>query len=435
MIPTGSGWNALAGPLGPGDVGLVMVTPPLAAITADGAAPPLLVAGVVFTALALAGALSWRLRQSVIPAYLLAGVLIGPYGPSLGPGLSLSIVTRNAAIDLFAELGIVFLLFFIGVEFSLQKLLANPGQLARAGGIDLVVNAGLGFALGLALGFTAVEALFLAALFYPSSSAVVSKSLLDLGWIADPESEAVLGVLVIEDVVMAVGLALLVAVAAGDFFAASRSLAQAFLLLTGFVLLATVGRNLLARLLDTRSDELFLLRIVGITTLLSGAALAAGVSEAVAAFFVGAAVSETRHASRIEAILAPTRELFAPVFFFAIGLATDPRAVLAAGVPLLIGIVVSVAGKATSGYLGGRALRLNRRRSLRVGTALIARGEFSLVVAAIAATAGSAVLRETIPAFAVGYVLGMSVIGTILMRESDRIERRLGLTPGGSPGE
>ena len=412
----------------------LLVVGPLAAIAGPEVTPPLLVAGVVFTTLAVAGALSWRLRQSVIPAYLVAGVLIGPSGPTLGPGLSLSIVERNAAIDLFAELGIVFLLFFIGVEFSLQKLLSEPGRLLRAGGLDLVVNAGLGFALGLALGFGPVEALFVAALVYPSSSAVVTKTLLDLGWTADPESEAILGVLVLEDLVMAVALALLAAVAAGGgLLAAGRSLVLAGALLLGFILLATVGRNLLAWLLDTPSEELFLLRIVGITTLLAGIALLAGVSEAVAAFFVGAAVSETRHVSRIESVLAPARELFAPVFFFAIGLATDPQAVLAAGVPLLAGVVVSVVGKLTSGYLGGRAHRLNRRRSLRVGTGLVARGEFSLVVAALAATAGSTALRETIPAFAVGYVLAMSVIGTVLMRGSGRIEAVLGLASPSSP--
>ena len=408
---------------------------PLAAAVTPETVPPLLVAGVVFTALAVAGALSWRLRQSVIPAYLAAGVLIGPSGPSLGPGLSLTIVERNVAIDLFAELGIVFLLFFIGVEFSLGKLLAEPGELFRAGGLDLVLNAGLGFALGLALGFGPVEALFMAALVYPSSSAVVTKSLLDLGWTADPESETILGILVLEDIVMAVGLAILAAVAAGGtLLVAARSLVQAGLLLGAFVLLATVGRSRLAQLLDTPSDELFLLRIVGITTLLAGIALVVGVSEAVAAFFVGAAVSETRHVARIETVLAPARELFAPVFFFAIGLATDPQAVLAAGVPLLAGVVVSVAGKLTSGYLGGRAYRLNHRRSFRVGTGLIARGEFSLVVAALAATAGSAALREVIPAFAVGYVLAMSVVGTILMRESGRFERLLGIAPEAQSG-
>lgn len=420
MIPPWSGGTVVAAS------GLA----PLAAAVTQDAVPPLLVAGVVFTALAVAGALSWRLRQSVIPAYLVAGVLIGPFGPSLGPGLSLTIVERNVAIDLFAELGIVFLLFFIGVEFSLTKLLAEPGQLLRAGGLDLVLNAGLGFALGLALGFGPVEALFLAALVYPSSSAVVTKSLLDLGWTADPESETILGILVLEDIVMAVGLALLAAVAAGGtLVAASRSLAQAGVLLGAFVLLATVGRNSLARLLDTPSDELFLLRIVGVTTLLAGIALLVGVSEAVAAFFVGAAVSETRHVVRIESVLAPARELFAPVFFFAIGLATDPQAVLAAGVPLLAGVVISVAGKLTSGYFGGRIYRLNRRRSFRVGTGLVARGEFSLVVAALAATAGSATLREVVPAFAVGYVLAMSIVGTILMRGSGRLERLLGLAP------
>ena len=391
----------------------------------------LLEAGIAFTVLAVAGALAWRLGQSVIPAYLLVGIAVGPYAPEVG-GVSLTLVERSEFIDLFAELGVVFLLFFIGVEFSVAKLLAEPRRIVVAGGLDLLVNVGLGLLLGAAVGLSLVEVLFLAGIVYPSSSAVITKSLVDLGWIADPESEAVIGVLVVEDVVMAVYLAILAALAlGGPLESAILPLAESFAFLLAFALLATVGGGLVERAFDTRSNELFLLRVVGFTALLAGFALTTGVSEAVAAFFVGAAISESDLKPRLESVIAPARDLFAAVFFFAIGLGADPGAVLGV-LPLLgAGVVLAVGGKLASGYAGGRAYDLNPRRSLRMALALVTRGEFSLVVAALAVSAG---VSPAIPAFAVGYVLAMSILGTLLMGASGRIEALVGVGASGTGG-
>ena len=391
----------------------------------------LLEAGIAFTVLAAAGALAWRFGQSVIPAYLLVGIAVGPYAPSVG-GVSLTLVERSEFIDLFAELGVVFLLFFIGVEFSVAKLLAEPRRIVAAGGVDLVVNVVLGFVLGLAFGFTLLESFFLAAIVYPSSSAVITKSLIDLGWIADPESEGILGVLVVEDVVMAIYLAILAALAIGGPLSdALLPLGESLLFLLLFALLATVGSGLVERAFDTRSNELFLLRVVGLTALLAGFALTTGVSEAVAAFFVGAAISESDLKPRLESVVAPARDLFAAVFFFAIGLGTDPTAVAGVAGLVAVGVVVTGAAKLGTGYAGGRAFGLNERRSLRMALALVTRGEFSLVVAALAATAG---VSATVSTFAVGYVLVMSILGTLLMGSSGRIEGLVGVGASKSSG-
>jgi CPA2 family monovalent cation:H+ antiporter-2 len=380
----------------------------------------LLEAGVVFAALALAGSLAWWLDQSVIPAYLLAGLALGPATPWAS---ALPVAIGSEFIELFSQLGVVFLLFFIGVEFSLPKLLADPGPILRAGTVDLVVNAGLGVVLGLAVGLSLPGAIFLGAVVYPSSSAVITKTLVDLGWIADPESETIIGVLVVEDLVMAVYLAVLAVVAFDlEASAAIVSMGRSAGLLLGFALLAVYGGRYVERVLDTRSNEVFLLRVVGITVLLSGFALSSGVSEAVAAFFVGAAVSETDAKDRLERVLEPARDLFAAVFFFAIGLATDLGTVAAVWELVLAGVVLGVAGKLVSGYLGGVAYDLPPRRSARVALALTTRGEFSLVVAALAATAAGE-FGAVIPPFAVGYVLAMSVLGTVLMRYSAPFER------------
>jgi CPA2 family monovalent cation:H+ antiporter-2 len=391
------------------------------------ASPLLLEAGIVFAVIAVGGAVATRIDQSVIPAYIVAGILLGPNAPEIA-GYSLAIVETADFIDLLAELGIVFLLFFIGLEFNLDRLLASRDSIVRAGLLDLGINFTIGFGLGFLFGFSAFESLFLAGIVYISSSAVITKSLIDLGWIADPESEAILGVLVFEDVVIAVYLAALSAVAlsAGGLESIGRSLAVAFGFLIALVALAAYGTDLLERAFDVRSDEVFLLRIVGLVVLVGGVALAAGVSEAVAAFFLGAAFGGTEHAERIERVITSERDIYAAVFFLAIGLTTDPRLFPAVAVPLVALVAVSTVSKLVSGYYGGRFHGLSERRAIRVSLALVARGEFSLVIAALAVTAGgSTALSQTIPAIAVGYVLAMSVLGTVLMRYSSAIERRV----------
>lgn len=386
----------------------------------------LLEAGIAFAVLALAALLAIRAKQSVIPAYILVGIVVGPSAPSVG-GLSLSLVRYREFVEVFAELGIVFLLFFLGLEFSVDQLLARRDRILGSGVVDLVVNFGLGLALGALFGLSALESLFVAGIVYISSSAVITKSLIDLGWIADPESEPILGTLVFEDIVIAVYLAVLSALVLSGGTAAdvAVSVGIAFAFLAALVLVAFYGTAQVERRFDVRSDELFLLAVLGTTALVAGLALAVGVSEAVAAFFVGTAFSATSHVRRIERIVSPARDLFAAMFFLSIGLTTDLTAIVAVLDLLAVAVVVSVVGKFASGIAGGRLYGLDRRRSIRVGVGLIARGEFSLVIATLAVSAGTTpVLREVIPAFAVGYVLVMSVVGTVAMRYADVVTAR-----------
>jgi len=395
------------------------------------AAPDLLLqAGVVFVVLAVGGALASRLGQSVIPAYLIAGVLVGPNVPTLF-GFDFVLVESREFVDLLAELGIVFLLFFIGLEYNLERLAAARDRVLGAGTVDLVVNGGVGLVLGIVLGFSPIEALFLAGIVYISSSAIITKTLIDLGWIADPESEAILGVLVFEDVVVAVYLAVVAAIATsggagGGTADLAISVGRAFAVLVALVLLAAYGTPLLERLLDTRSDEQLLIRVVAAAAGVGGVALALGVSEAVAAFFLGAAFGGTSHAHRIERVITSERDLYAAVFFLSIGLETDPALVAGVAGPLALLVLVTTASKLASGYWGGRAYGLSERRSVRVAVGLVARGEFSLVIAALATRPDVALPQgETIAALAVGYVLVMGLLGTFLMRYSGVIERRV----------
>jgi CPA2 family monovalent cation:H+ antiporter-2 len=385
----------------------------------------LLELGAMFAAIALSGALARALGQSVIPFYILAGLAVNPY--VLG-ATGLPSISEHEVITVSAELGIVFLLFFLGLEFSIDQLLASGERMTKAGLVDLGVNFPVGIGIGLLLGWTVVEALVLGGVLYISSSAVITKSLLDLGWIANAESAPILGTLVFEDLAIAIYLAALAALlsGSGDLGTAVSSVAIVGGFFLALLLVVYFGGEFFERYLSVSSNELFVLRAVAVIVLVAGGALALGASEAVAAFFIGMGFSSTDHVERLEELLIPLRDVFAAVFFFWIGLTTDPRLVLTVIGVLALAVILTTPTKLVSGYYGGRIYGLDSRRSVRVACGMVTRGEFSLIIATLAASqASSTVLTETIPAFAVGYVLVMSVLGTTLMASADTLERLL----------
>ncbi|MGZ0745950.1 cation:proton antiporter [Haloparvum sp. AD34] len=385
----------------------------------------LLTAGLFLTLLAVGGLLANRIGQSVIPAYIVVGILIGPHAPSVA-GVSLTLVESTEFVRLLAELGVVLLLFFVGLELSLSSLVRKRTQFARAGLIDVCVSFPLGIVVGLLFGFPLLESLFVGLITFNSSTVIIAKSLLDLEWIANPESEAILGVVVIEDILTAAVFAVLSAVVIGSADVASlgRTLGQAGAVLVVLALVAYYGSEWVDRAFAVRSNELFLLAVLGVTTLVAGLGLASGVSEAIVAFLVGAAFGQTSHTARVQDLIAPSRDLFAAVFFLVIGLGTDPRLVVSVAGLVVAAVLVTGAGQLVSGYAAGRSYGLSVEQASRMASALVPRGEFSLVIAAFLVTAGTTeTLRATIPAFTVGYVLLTSILGTILMRNAALVER------------
>ncbi|MFC6837085.1 cation:proton antiporter [Halomarina ordinaria] len=383
----------------------------------------LLEAGAMFAALALAGAGARRLGVSVIPLYVVAGILGNEY---VAGAAGLPAIRDGEFVTVVAELGIVFLLFFLGLEFSIDRLLEGRDRMTRAGLLDLGVNFPVGVAIGFLVGWSPIEAFVLGGVVYISSSAVITKSLIDLGWIANAESEPMLGTLVFEDLAIALYLAVLSAVVlgGGDLASAATNVGVAMGFLLVLVAGVAKGEVLFERYLRVDSNELFVIRAVAVTTLVAGAALALGVSEAVAAFFIGMGFSSTDHVEKLERLLVPLRDTFAAVFFFWIGLTTDPRLVAGTVGLLAVAVVATTPTKLLTGYLtGARIYGLDARRSTRVACGMVTRGEFSLIIAALVGGAASPVLSETIPAFAVGYVLVMSILGTLLMQSADALAR------------
>ena len=383
--------------------------------------------GQVFAVLAIAGAVALRVGLSVIPLYVIGGMLSGPF---VAGRFGLAHVPNSELLTILAEVGIVLLLFFLGLEFSLDRLLAARSRITRAGVIDAAINLPLGIAIGLALGWSIVEALLLGGIVYISSSAIITKTLIDLGWIANDEADPILGTLVFEDLFIAIYLAVVTSLVLGGADAGiaglGRSLAIAFGFLGALLLAVQYGTAFFSRVLDVSDSESFVLRILGVVVPVAGFALSIGVSEAVAAFFVGMGFSTSGHRERIERQLTSVRDVFAAIFFFWIGVGTDPRLLVGVAVPLAAAVLLTTPAKVLSGYLGGRVYDLTEHRALRVGIGLVPRGEFSLVIAALAAGGSTTVMQETIPALAVGYVLVMSVLGTLLMQRSDVVEGVLG---------
>ncbi|MUV60627.1 cation:proton antiporter [Halobacterium sp. CBA1126] len=375
----------------------------------------LLELGVALSVLAVAGSVARYFDQPVIPAYIAAGILVGPHAPTSVATISLQLVSESAVVETAAEVGIVLLLFFLGLEFDVGTLVRNRRRLSAVGGIDLAVNAAVGVALGVAFGFGPIGVLLVTGVVYISSSAIVTKALTDAGWLANPESEVILGTLVVEDLVIAVYLAVVAAVVGGGGTVGSAltTVVQSFVFLTALAGAAHFGTEYVDRVFGTEADELFVLRVVGTTVLVGGAALSVGASEAVAAFFVGTAFHGTDLVHRVESLVVPVRDVFAALFFFAVGLGTDLLVVADVWLLLAVAVVATTAAKLASGYASGRVYGLDERRSARVGLGLVARGEFSLIVATLAATSANPTIRTVVPAFAVGYVIAMSFVGSL----------------------
>ena len=362
-----------------------------------------------------------RFGLSAIPAYLLAGLLLGPNEPH-----QLSLIEPSEVTDFVAKLGLVFLLFFLGLEFSFSRLVGTGRHVVVGGAIDLVANAGLGLIVGVvAFGFS-FAALVLAVAIYVSSSAITVKGLIDFRRLGDDETDLVLAILVFEDLVIAFALGFI----GGGGGELAETLALVARALT-FVVVGLLAARFLTRPLDSLLDrlprEFFLLLTAAFVA--GAAALAAelGLSEAIGALLAGVVLAETSVRGEIEERFFSFRDLFGALFFFVFGLSIDVDAIGNVGWLLALAIPLTVAGKIGGGYLAGLVGEFSRRGSFNAGVALVAHGEFTIIVAQLAASNPqvSPADRADLLAFAGLYVLATATIGIVLMKESKRLGRRL----------
>jgi len=374
----------------------------------------LLQLGVVLFALGVLGRFAGRVGLSPIPLYLIAGL-------AFGTGGLVPLDAPEGFFDAGAEIGVILLLLMIGLEYSPDDLLGNLRTQAPAGVFDLLVNGLPGVAFALLMGWGATGAVAMFGITAVSSSGIVSKVLTDLGRLGNRETPAILSILVIEDLAMAVYLPVVTALAASaGGLSALRSVAIALAVLALVLFLALRFGPVVTRIVAAPSNEVLLLRLVGLALIVAGAAEAAHVSAAVGAFLLGIALSADI-AERIHRILEPLRDIFAAVFFVFFGLTTDPGQLPGVLLPAAALALVGVATKYASGWVAGRRAGVARPGRLRAGAALVPRGEFSIIIAGLVASSVTAELAPT----AAAYVLVLAVVGPLAPRLTDPVIRRM----------
>jgi monovalent cation:H+ antiporter-2, CPA2 family len=376
--------------------------------------------GLALSLIAFAAALSYLLRFSIVPLLILTGMAVGPHAPKIGP-LDFRFIQSAQLIEFMGRAGVLFLLFYLGLEFSVSRLISSGRSIVLGGSIYIAINfaAGLGYAW--LLGFPLKETLVVAGITTISSSAIVAKVIFDLRRTANPETEMILGIIMFEDVFLAFylsvvsGLVLSGATSLGGILK-SMGLSLAFIL--GLILIGMKATPLLNRILRIPSNEVFLLVIFACLFLLAGFGETIHVAEAIGALLLGLVLSETEHSERIERMIVPFRDFFGALFFFGFGLTIDPFGLGGAVWAALGAVALTIVGNVVAGVLAGRSAKLSTAGSLNTGLTIVSRGEFSIIMANLA-KAGD--LSPVIQPFAALYVLILAVLGPLLTKESERI--------------
>jgi CPA2 family monovalent cation:H+ antiporter-2 len=381
-------------------------------------AEALLALGGAFLVCGLVARAGVPIGLPTIPLFMLAGVLLGPHTPGF------VLVGDPGELELVARLGLVFLLFYLGLEFSLSQLTSGGRRLAIASGVYLALNIGGGLGLGFALGWGTSEAFVVAGVVGISSSAIVTKLLVETRRLGNPESRVILGIIVIEDVFLAFYLALLQPVLGGatGLAEAATGMAVAFGFLLVLSVVARHGTRLVGALMRTKDEEIVVVLALGLAITTAGAGERLGVSDAIGAFMIGLILAATPAARRLRQLTHPLRNGFGAIFFFHFGLTIDVGDVVAVLPQILAAAATTVLLSVTAGVVAARLHGFGRLGAANIGLTVLTRGEFSLVLAALALAAG---LDSRLGSFAAGYVLVLAVLGPLAVYSSPRLSRLL----------
>ncbi len=371
--------------------------------------------GGAVLALSVVARVAYRIGFSPVPFYLFAGLVFGTGGL-----LPLSLGEEFIAVG--AEIGVVLLLFLLGIEYSGEELTGGLRQSWRAGLVDIVLNFTPGLLVGLALGWDPIAAILLGGVTFNTSSGIMARLLEELDRLGNRETPAVLVISVFEDLTNTFYLPIVGVLLLGVGWATgllSVGLALGVVLLA--LLAGTRYTGQLSSLIASRSSEVVLLTTIGLVLTIAGIAEQLQISAAIAAFLLGIALSGPV-AEQTRRLLGPLRDLFAALFFLFFGLQTDPAAIPSV-LPLAVGLaVLTTVTKVATGWYSARAFGARRRGRLRAGTALIPRGEFSIVIAGLGVTAG---VESMLGPLAAAYVLILAVVAPLLMRFSNEIHDRV----------
>jgi CPA2 family monovalent cation:H+ antiporter-2 len=376
--------------------------------------------GLALTLIAVAVGLAAKLGFSNVPFLIVIGMVVGPHAPQIGV-FDLRFIETESLISFMGRIGVLFLLFYLGLESSVTKLIRAGRSILAGGSLYIGINFTIGFSYGYLTGFPLRETLIIAGLTTVSSSAIVAKILFDYRRTANPETELILGITMFEDIFLAVYLSLISGIilsGASSFagVASSGGLALGFI-----VALLAVGKwatPVLNRLFRISSNEVFVVVVFACLFLLAGLGETIHVAESIGALLLGLILGETEHSERMERLIVPFRDFFGAIFFFSFGLSIDPfslggAAWLAVGAALL-----SLVGVVIAGLIVGKASKVTPVGSLNTAFTLLARGEFSIIIVNLAIAGG---LLAVLQPFAALYVLILASGSPLLAKESERI--------------
>ncbi|MEC0668560.1 cation:proton antiporter [Bacillus haynesii] len=380
--------------------------------------------GTALVIVAIGAVVANRLKFSIIPFLIILGMIVGPHAPTIGI-IDLTFIESNKIIQFLGRIGVLFLLFYLGLEFSVGKLVKSGQNIVVGGSIYVAINFILGLLYGFITGMPWMETLIIAGLLSVSSSAIVAKVLVDLKRTANPETELILGIILFDDIF----LALFLTTVSGVLLAGSTSflgiftsvlISVAYMLM--FFIIARKGASLLNKWLNIKSDEIFIIVIFSILFFVAGFSETLHVAEAIGALLLGLVFSETEHRDRIEHLVVPFRDFFGAIFFFSFGLSIDPST-LADAIWLALGAaVLTIISNFVAGMISGRKAGLSHKASTNIGLTIMARGEFSIIVANLGVAAG---LNPILTPFTALYVLILAVSGPLMAKESKSVYKHL----------
>ncbi|OAB36744.1 potassium transporter [Paenibacillus macquariensis subsp. defensor] len=376
--------------------------------------------GLAIALIAAAGLIATKIRFSVIPFYILIGMAVGPHAMNFWH-FDFRFIESAPFIDLLGRIGVLFLLFYLGIEFSIGRLIKSGKSIVTGGSIYIGINFTLGLILGWLAGFPISEILVIAGITTISSSAIVAKVLVDLKRTANAETEMVLGITMFEDVFLAVYLSILSGIVLSDSSSVWGVLLTASIALGFMLLMIIIGRKavpLLNKLLNIRSNELFVLVVFGSLFLVAGFAETIHVAEAIGALLFGLVLADTDHAKRIEHLILPFRDFFGAIFFFSFGLSINPLEMFGAVWLSLAAVLLTLIGNFVAGMIAGKSAGLSTKASFNIGFTIMGRGEFSIIMANLGKAGG---LMPILQSFTALYVLIMAILGPLLSKESKHI--------------
>lgn len=373
--------------------------------------------GIALILIAATAFVANKFNFSTIPFLIIVGMLVGPHAPTIG-FIDLTFIESQEIIAFLGRVGVLFLLFYLGLEFSVGKLIKSGKNIVVGGSFYIGLNFTLGLLFGYFAGFDLKEILIIAGITTISSSAIVAKVLVDLKRTANSETELILGMIMFDDIFLAVYLSVVSGFILGDSATLGGTLLSVCIsigYMLVFFIVARKGVPLLNKLLNIQSNEIFILVIFATLFFISGFSETIHVAEAIGALLLGLMLSETNQAKRIEHLVIPFRDFFGAIFFFSFGLSIDPTTLGGAVWLAIAAVIITLIGNFIAGIFAGRKAGLSYKASTNIGVTITSRGEFSIIIANLGIAGGVAAIIQPFSAL---YVLILAILGPLLTKNS-----------------